>query len=270
MTMFKQVKVFPTHVGVFPSSQRSSGLGNSLPHARGGVSLRRCNRRRSAASSPRTWGCFLCGSAEFEGAGVFPTHVGVFPPRTCQVLVMWCLPHARGGVSAAAVDVGDVVTSSPRTWGCFCNPPLQTRHFRVFPTHVGVFLSSSGTGMAWACLPHARGGVSANRPAAAPPTRSSPRTWGCFHHAQRTHSIARVFPTHVGVFLRLWFLPVFPSSLPHARGGVSAQHHHRCTGLRSSPRTWGCFWLPPSRGGWWAVFPTHVGVFLSLSWTRWR
>ena len=32
--------------------------------------------------------------------------------------------------------------------------------------------------------------------------------------------------------------------------------------MRSSPRTWGCFWFDQKRGLWRGVFPTHVGVFL--------
>ena len=53
-------------------------------------------------------------------------------------------------------------------------------------------------------------------------------------------------------------------SLPHARGGVSADCHGRYGRRRSSPRTWGCF----SGSSHWRngrkVFPTHVGVFLML------
>ena len=70
-------------------------------------------------SSPRTWGCFL---TQFPGAphdDVFPTHVGVFPGTAFEdlpeevfpthvgvflivalvMLVVFGLPHARGGVS---------------------------------------------------------------------------------------------------------------------------------------------------------------------------
>ena len=52
------------------------------------------------------------------------------------------------------------------------------------------------------------------------------------------------------------------SRLPHARGGVSAVKYLWRMGLKSSPRSWGCFRmgigaLPGS-----AVFPTLVGVFL--------
>ena len=52
------------------------------------------------------------------------------------------------------------------------------------------------------------------------------------------------------------------SCLPHARGGVSAVRSFILSGIRSSPRTWGCFFPSPSERGSQQVFPTHVGVFL--------
>ena len=50
--------------------------------------------------------------------------------------------------------------------------------------------------------------------------------------------------------------------LPHACGGVSFTAGGEGPGLQSSPRMWGCFWAPDSKGPRYAVFPTHVGVFL--------
>ena len=51
--------------------------------------------------------------------------------------------------------------------------------------------------------------------------------------------------------------------LPHARGGVSHLAHDVELLAASSPRTWGCFRHRPGRWRLRAVFPTHVGVFLS-------
>ena len=70
-----------------------------------------------------------------------------------------------------------------------------------------------------------------------------------------------VFPTHVGVFLPWSFIRSEPSGLPHARGGVSIFGRRNGRTTKSSPRTWGCFFLfffPPETQ---QVFPTHVGVF---------
>ena len=48
--------VFPTHVGVFPSRRACGHSGNSLPHARGGVSSSRSMMIYAPGSSPRTQG----------------------------------------------------------------------------------------------------------------------------------------------------------------------------------------------------------------------
>ncbi len=52
------VKVFPTHVGVFPSGEAAGQSRLRLPHARGGVSQSARGIRMRIRSSPRTWGCF--------------------------------------------------------------------------------------------------------------------------------------------------------------------------------------------------------------------
>ena len=70
------------------------------------------------------------------------------------------LPHARGGVSRWRAAGEKVDTSSPRTWGCFSRPDLFGLVSKVFPTHVGVFLTLEASLSATFCLPHARGGVS--------------------------------------------------------------------------------------------------------------
>ena len=92
---------------------------SSLPHACGGVSSLTIQPRFRYASSPRMWGCFLAVIPVCYGRGVFPTHVGVFPPGSLSSSVTLCLPHACGGVSHHV-------------------PGWRVR-WRVFPTHVGVF-----------------------------------------------------------------------------------------------------------------------------------
>ena len=52
--------------------------------------------------------------------------------------------------------------------------------------------------------------------------------------------------------------------LPHARGGVSRHVAEVVSHVLSSPRTWGCFWPGATRKLVEDVFPTHVGVFLSI------
>ena len=119
----------------------------------------------------------------------------------------------------------------------------------VFPTPVGVFLSTANSSMSRRRLPHARGGVSEGRIA---------RTFARL-----------VFPTPVGVFLGSILLEFFKRSLPHARGGVSEVPACLAASVKSSPRPWGCFRPVHGRHGPDLVFPTPVGVFL-FSRTRCR
>ena len=113
-------------------------------------------------------------------------------------------------------------------------------------------------------LPHARGGVSI-RPARTDSRRtSSPRTWGCFPSLGLQELRSCVFPTHVGVFLFSVYSTGSRVSLPHARGGVSSLPSTVRTGKESSPRTWGCFCSGFGAVALNCVFPTHVGVFLSI------
>ena len=73
--------VFPTHVGVFPCGVSSCCGGRRLPHACGGVSNPRLKAEACKRSSPRMWGCFYPAPILRPGCAVFPTHVGVFPPK---------------------------------------------------------------------------------------------------------------------------------------------------------------------------------------------
>ena len=160
----------------------------------------------------------------------------------------------------------------------------------VFPTHVGVFLRKRQSTASRRCLPHACGGVSAISIFIGSPFVSSPRMWGCFPCSVSIALLVLVFPTHVGVFLMLPSSYLFLGRLPHACGGVSVEKGqyrrcpclpHACGGVSavarprmpicpSSPRMWGCFYHPGTFGGSSVVFPTHVGVFLSLSAVRAR
>ena len=91
--------------------------------------------------------------------------------------------------------------SSPRMWGCFrlCTKLIEI--LSVFPTHVGVFLSSPRIVRIPESLPHACGGVSALQKRSPYSLESSPRMWGCFQVKAQLERLERVFPTHVGVFL---------------------------------------------------------------------
>ena len=70
--------VFPTPVGVFPSRRLGFCRFSSLPHARGGVSVKQVMACSFQESSPRPWGCFLPCTGKLWDQKVFPTPVGVF------------------------------------------------------------------------------------------------------------------------------------------------------------------------------------------------
>ena len=172
-----------------------------------------------------------------------------------------CLPHTRGGVSNAATRLAYLCESSPHTWGCFVIVSSLERTDSVFPTHVGVFPPESKFPLGCWGLPHTRGGVSPFGHLARTRGESSPHTWGCFSRQQAHACRWSVFPTHVGVFPPQYPSPDPAKCLPHTRGGVSQCYHADRPPARSSPHTWGCFYLVHTRSGFYPVFPTHVGVF---------
>ena len=133
--------VFPTPVGVFPVAHGLSWEWNGLPHARGGVSTSAYSPSLTDESSPRPWGCFSALIPCVKPSPVFPTPVGVFPFLLAVSAPGSGLPHARGGVSGAIIDIKTSKASSPRPWGCFSRLLFQPAARRVFPTPVGVFLA---------------------------------------------------------------------------------------------------------------------------------
>ena len=110
-------------------------------------------------------------------------------------------------------------------------------------------------------LPHARGGVSAHGLVVIDTAQSSPRSWGCFQGTGGEFRQSLVFPTLVGVFPYLHEVEDLRSSLPHARGGVSARQRYLTPEEASSPRSWGCFRTRRKARPKDYVFSTLVGVF---------
>ena len=77
-------------------------------------------------------------------------------------------------------------------------------------------------------------------------------------------SLNSVFPTCVGVFLRVLLRERVGESLPHVCGGVSNAAASVVAIAMSSPRVWGCFLYGFARIFSAIVFPTCVGVFLQV------
>ena len=93
---------------------------------------------------------------------------------------------------------------------------------------------------------------------------SSPRAWGCFPVMKKNSGKQAVFPTCVGVFLVMISVLGVRSNLPHVRGGVSKMAMSSTPRGESSPRAWGCFLQQTIAARHRSVFPTCVGVFLSI------
>ena len=147
-------------MGVFLTLSSGQCRKFSLPHARGGVSIKRVLRACCEQSSPRPWGCFSRGFSPPPRTNVFPTPVGVFLWRTKKPPQEGGLPHARGGVSYPVLRAVCTFRSSPRPWGCFADMSTVAIMAWVFPTPVGVFLQQGDIEKKLSRLPHARGGVS--------------------------------------------------------------------------------------------------------------
>ena len=258
----RRVFVFPTCVGVFLPSVCPTAPMTGLPHVRGGVSGSERRRVCQTGSSPRAWGCFWPISRDNFYQAVFPTCVGVFLSFPLVAIDYYRLPHVRGGVSFVPVGLEELLESSPRAWGCFCQKKLSSSLEKVFPTCVGVFPTTRPRARAWRSLPHVRGGVSKEFTSLTATMMSSPRAWGCFSFQGKSGGRKIVFPTCVGVFLGA--SSYFPASgrLPHVRGGVSLRVVRQALARGSSPRAWGCFSSCVHRRPWPVVFPTCVGVFL--------
>ena len=175
---------------------------------------------------------------------------------------MCSLPHARGGVSATGSCMADVSGSSPRPWGCFSLYSEASKISSLFPTPVGVFLNAGKSKNERRTLPHARGGVSADKVRDFVGKHSSPRPWGCFLMKFHLIELLNLFPTPVGVFPQGLSTQAECLSLPHARGGVSKADDALAAAGSSSPRPWGCFRTKSRAGQGCALFPTPVGVFL--------
>ena len=192
-------------------------------------------------SSPRLWGCFQGELFVHQLHQVFPTPVGVFLVTGSVLSLCICLPHACGGVSISLNSVSLSSVSSPRLWGCFYGNIVYATPVDVFPTPVGVFLTSCRSSTEKERLPHACGGVSAKNNVVVTGRGSSPRLWGCFRMATDTKGQTIVFPTPVGVFLPIYHGGQGKRCLPHACGGVSLESVCIKSLCASSPRLWGCF-----------------------------
>ena len=153
-------EVFPTQVGVFPSTGIPGLDPTCFPHASGGISNRIYGELLRGLFSPRKWGYFQARAAWVNRHVVFPTQVGVFPRKALTSPRPVRFPHASGGISVSWLVPVGCRQFSPRKWGYFriVHPVVLKKP--VFPTQVGVFPITKPRFFQRTRFPHASGGIS--------------------------------------------------------------------------------------------------------------
>ena len=129
-SIYSSIKVFPTHVGVFLVPGSAPTLGQSLPHACGGVSDGAISTHAVRQSSPRMWGCFSRQAGDGCAVTVFPTHVGVFPrpdqsnARPSHPPFPACTVTRQGAPNR--LDAASVPITTRPVFALFRKPPSST------------------------------------------------------------------------------------------------------------------------------------------------
>ena len=92
---------------------------------------------------------------------------------------------------------------SPRRWGCFHHRRAAVGKKLVFPTQVGMFPRRELVERLDGSFPHAGGDVSGALATRDAVLEFSPRRWGCFSGRSCRRRACVVFPTQVGMFLKV-------------------------------------------------------------------
>ena len=151
--------VFPTHVGMFLSPSTERLRRGRFPHSRGDVPNSDAQGLKRRWFSPLTWGCSEEGLSPSPADIVFPTHVGMFRFRESNMMRHKSFPHSRGDVPRPDYARPATLPFSPLTWGCSGRWRMAHHLARVFPTHVGMFRSSTPSRALSIRFPHSRGDV---------------------------------------------------------------------------------------------------------------
>ncbi len=146
------------------------------------------------------WGCTGRQRSVLPVTPVFPTHVGVYLTNRRPRPHNPSFPHTCGGVPVLFDERLISHEFSPHMWGCTqgCETAICT--VKVFPTHVGVYLSTGDFGHIFESFPHTCGGVPTSWMLSQPLTSFSPHMWGCTFRIRHHPACGSVFPTHVGVY----------------------------------------------------------------------
>ena len=134
----------------------------------------------------------------------------------------------------------------------------------VFPTRVGVDRFGIFARLAFSRFPHTRGGGPPSCITQKSCDAFSPHAWGWTVVPPLLQPEPVVFPTRVGVDLGIRRLRVYLPSFPHTRGGGPRHTENTTAALEFSPHAWGWTDLLTVSNSLPNVFPTRVGVDLSL------
>jgi len=173
-------------------------------------------------------------------------------------------PHTRGdGPYDGDLEFSDEMFS-PHTWGWTLLEPNFRTCKQVFPTHVGMDLRVNGIEISVHSFPHTRGDGPMPEPPCYTERTFSPHTWGWTRTRAGTRANVPVFPTHVGMDLLSSASSKTFLCFPHTRGDGPDVFAKMSVNTGFSPHTWG--WTGGKMRGLQRrkVFPTHVGMDLSI------
>ena len=212
-------RFIPTYVGHTKRCCRWSNDRAVHPHIRGAYLCVSGEKRKTAGSSPHTWGILSSIIAASSVIRFIPTYVGHTPTRFLGRCIFPVHPHIRGAYAHCSVLVGFVGGSSPHTWGIRCTPfrsvPACTVHphirgaywyleaqqelsERFIPTYVGHTLRKPGRLHGRSVHPHIRGAYIIAQGAIICNNGSSPHTWGIQCLRLLLRLLLRFIPTYVG------------------------------------------------------------------------
>ena len=92
-----------------------------------------------------------------------------------------------------------------------------------------------------------------------------PHTWECTYVKKAAQKSSRLFPTHVGVYLFPTVNYALSPAFSHTRGSVPRIATILILQANFFPHTWECTYTASITVASYWLFPTHVGVILTVS-----
>ena len=109
--------VFPTYMGVIPSTCPVSSVIVSIPHVYGGDPHQFDHASPVCSYSPRIWGWSLLLRSNLKCWFVFPTYMGVILDQYARSFMDRRIPHVYGGDPIKLRNGNYKIKYSPRIWG---------------------------------------------------------------------------------------------------------------------------------------------------------